>query len=151
MNIWDLAVQERFRSVSKAYFRSAVGAVLVFDLTDRRSFDDLGLWFHDIEQLATPNCVVLLVGNKCDLDSERCIGLREATDFAKQHSIEYIEASAKSGANISETFARMAASIAARVELGQIMLSGVAGSRRAQVAPAMVALAEPDTERKGCC
>jgi small GTP-binding protein len=120
LQIWDTAGQERFKAVSKAYFRNAVGAVLVFDITQDSTFEDLSTWLSDLQQLAHPNAFILLVGNKCDLEDQRRIGGKEAKDFADQHRLGYIETSALSGHNVTETFTRLAFEIAARAEDGQI-------------------------------
>jgi small GTP-binding protein len=73
LQIWDTAGQERFRSISKTYYRNAVGVVLVFDLTDRKSFDALTSWLNDIHALCDSNAVVQLIGNKSDLSSARFV------------------------------------------------------------------------------
>jgi small GTP-binding protein len=120
LQIWDTAGQERFKSVSRAYFRNAVGAVLVYDITSDVSFDELGTWLHDLQQLANPNAFILLVGNKNDLEEQRKVGVEQARDFAERHKLDYLETSAKSGRNVSETFTRLAFAIAKRVSNGQI-------------------------------
>jgi small GTP-binding protein len=111
LNLWDTAGQEKFRSVSKAYFRNAVGAVLVFSLADRTSFDALGSWLADIHALCTPTAVVLLVGNKSDLSADRVIGTEEARAFGDRHGIDYMETSALDATNINESFLRLTAAI----------------------------------------
>jgi small GTP-binding protein len=115
LNIWDTAGQEKFRAVSKIYFRSAVGAILVFSLTDRTSFDALDDWLNDIHSLCAPNVDILLVGNKLDLREERVISQNEALSFSERHGIEFIETSAVQAVNISETFLRLARAIHDRV------------------------------------
>ena len=120
LSIWDTAGQEKFRSVSKAYFRNAVGAVLVFALDDIDSFHELNTWINDLTSLAAPNAAILLVGNKADLTDNLAITENEALDFAKRYNVEYIEASAKSGQNIRETFTRLAKIIAEKIKNNEI-------------------------------
>jgi small GTP-binding protein len=120
LQIWDTAGQERFKSVSRAYFRNAVGAVLVYDITSDTSFDELANWLHELQQLANSNALILLVGNKKDLEAQRQVGAEQARDFAERHKLDYLETSAKSGQNVSETFTRLAFAIAKRVSSGQI-------------------------------
>jgi small GTP-binding protein len=114
LQIWDTAGQERFRSIGKAYYRNAIGVIIVYDLTDRRSFDDLSQWMADIHTLCDANAVIQLIGNKSDLAERRAISLKEAEDFANSHRIQYIETSAKMGANVRETFTQVAAAILAK-------------------------------------
>jgi small GTP-binding protein len=120
LQIWDTAGQERFKSVSKAYFRNAVGAVLVYDIASDASFDDLSNWLHDLQQLCHPSAYILLVGNKADLETERKVGVQQAKDFADNHQLEYLETSALTGSNVTETFTRLAFGVAKRVTSGQI-------------------------------
>jgi small GTP-binding protein len=128
LQIWDTAGQERFKSVSKAYFRNAVGAVLVFDVTSEASFEDLANWLHDLQQLCNANAYIMCVGNKRDLADQRQVGTQQAKDFADRHRLEYLETSALSGENVTEAFTRLAFGIAARVSSGAI-LAGVPSSK----------------------
>jgi small GTP-binding protein len=146
LNIWDTAGQERFRSVSKAYFRDAVGALLVYAFNDQQSFDDLALWLTELQTLCAPNAVILLIGNKCDLLDERVVALSEATAFATRHGLDYCETSALRATNVTEAFVRLAATVHSRAKTGQIQLPR---SEQNQVTLPPVADARP--ERRRCC
>ena len=111
LQIWDTAGQERFRSIARAYFRSAIGVILVFDLSDRKSFEDLNQWLNDVHSLCDPNAVVTLIGNKSDLAGQRAITATEAESFAQLHQLAYLETSALGGDNIQEAFQRTAAAV----------------------------------------
>lgn len=147
LQIWDTAGQERFKSVSKAYFRNAVGAVLVYDISNDASFEDLTNWLHDLQQLCNPNAYILLVGNKADLEEQRQVGVQQAKDFAEQHHLEYLETSALSGANVTEAFTRLAYGIANRVNNGQIQN----GAAVAKASPFRVEPQESQPAKKECC
>jgi small GTP-binding protein len=123
LQIWDTAGQERFRSVSKAYFRGAVGAVLVFDVTQKPSFDELNNWIQDLNTLCATNALIILVGNKTDLADERTVSETEAQETANRYNLEYIETSAKNGENIAETFVRLGVGILRRVKSGDLTLA----------------------------
>jgi small GTP-binding protein len=114
LQIWDTAGQERFRSIAKAYYRNAVGVILVFDITDRKSFDDLSSWLNDVHTLCDPNAVIQLIGNKTDLHGRRVVTLTEAENFASNHRMQYLETSAKVGENVRDAFQRVATSIMTR-------------------------------------
>jgi small GTP-binding protein len=120
LNIWDTAGQERFRSISQTYFRRAIGAILVFSLDDSRSFEQLHTWITDLHTFASPNAVVLLVGNKADRTANRCVTPTEAEAFARRHSLTYLEVSALDGTNIKEAFHRLAYEICEKVKRGKI-------------------------------
>ena len=127
LQIWDTAGQERFKSVSKAYFRNAVGAVLVYDISNDASFEDLSNWLNDLLQLCNPNAYILMVGTKADLEEQRKVGVQQAKDFAEQHHLEYLETSALSGSNVTEAFTRLAYGVANRVNNGLIRAGGATG------------------------
>ena len=120
LNIWDTAGQEKFRSVSKAYFRNAIGALLVFSISDKRSFDELDGWLNDLQSLASPNAAIILVGNKCDLEEKREVSNSDAEVFAQRHGLEFIETSALDTTNIDETFIKLANLIHNKVKKGDI-------------------------------
>jgi small GTP-binding protein len=145
LQIWDTAGQERFKSVSKAYFRNAVGGVLVFDVSAEKSFEDLAGWLHDLQQVATPNAYILLIGNKVDLEDQRQVGTQQAKDFADRHRLEYLETSALSGDNVREAFTKLAFGIVARVASGEVQ-PGVPASK---VNPFREQQKQP--EASGCC
>ena len=122
LQIWDTAGQERFKSVSKAYFRNALGGILVFDITNRDSFDDLVNWLNDMRQLCAPNASILLIGNKVDLEDDRVIVESEANSYAERYNLNYMETSAKSGKNIQEAFVRLGTEIVLKVKSGEIVI-----------------------------
>jgi small GTP-binding protein len=111
LQIWDTAGQERFHAQSKNYYRNAVGVILVFDVTERPSFDSLPGWLDDVHSLCDANAVVQLVGNKCDLTANRAVTILEAEGFARQHQMAYLETSAKIGDNVREAFVGLATAI----------------------------------------
>jgi small GTP-binding protein len=120
LQIWDTAGQERFRSVSKAYFRNAAGAILVFDLTQRSTFEEVNVWINDLNTLCLPNAVILLVGNKTDLVDDRAVSDTEAQEWAKRYNLEYLETSAKTGDNVTDAFVRLGQAILRQHKQGQI-------------------------------
>lgn len=104
LQLWDTAGKEVFRSVAKEYCRNSLGAILVFSLTDRQSFNNLEMWIRDIQSLCAPNAYIILVGNKSDDESRRLISNTEAQQFADRYGIEYFETSSKTGANVDTIF-----------------------------------------------
>ena len=140
LQIWDTAGQERFRSISKAYYRNAVGVILVFDLTERKTFDELTQWLGDVHSLCDPNAVIQLVGNKCDMNDTRAVSMTEAEQFATRNQMQYIETSAKSGHSIQEAFTRVAANI-----LSKGIKSGAGTMDKAPLLP------EGEKKKQGCC
>ncbi|KHJ42127.1 Ras family protein [Trichuris suis] len=120
LQIWDTAGQERFRSVTRNYYRGAAGAILVYDVTSRESYNALTRWLADALLLASPQIVVVLIGNKKDLEMQREVTYTEASQFAQENDIAFLEASALTGENVEDAFLSCAQSIMAKVESGQI-------------------------------
>ncbi|XP_073405353.1 ras-related protein Rab-4B isoform X3 [Dendrobates tinctorius] len=85
LQIWDTAGQERFRSVTRSYYRGAAGALLVYDIASRESYNSLTNWLADARTLASPNIIIILCGNKKDLDAEREVTFLEASRFAQEN------------------------------------------------------------------
>lgn len=145
LQIWDTAGQERFRSISKSYFRNAVGAILVYDITSMSSFDQLTDWLNDLQSLCVPNAYILLVGNKADLESQRQVGAQQIKEFAERHKLETIETSALNGKNVKEAFTRLSMEISARVKSEQIT------PNQPQARPLQLTKDKEQKDKKGCC
>ncbi|CAL4165428.1 unnamed protein product, partial [Meganyctiphanes norvegica] len=123
LQIWDTAGQERFRSVTRSYYRGAAGALLVYDLTSRDSYNTLSNWLGDARTLASPNIMILTVGNKKDLEDERQVTFMEASRFSQENELMFLEASALTGENVEEAFLKCAKSILAKIETGGLCLA----------------------------
>mmetsp|Transcript_7092 Transcript_7092/g.22709 ORF Transcript_7092/g.22709 Transcript_7092/m.22709 type:complete len:210 (-) Transcript_7092:161-790(-) len=131
LQIWDTAGQERFRSVTRSYYRGAAGAILVYDVTSRESFNHISSWLSDARALASPEIAIILVGNKIDLADDREVTFLEASRFAQENDLMFLETSALSGEGIAEVFLKNARTILTKIESGQISAdalgSGVTG------------------------
>lgn len=120
--LWDTAGQEKFYTIVRAYFRNAVAALLIFDITNRETFTNLPNWHRDIMQECNPKAFVILVGNKADLENERQVSSEEAEAFAVQHGLIYIETSAKTGQNIADAFRSIAHDLVTKYKSGEIVV-----------------------------
>lgn len=89
------AGQERFRAVTRSYYRGAAGALLVYDITRRITYNHLTSWLTDARNLTNPNTVIMLIGNKKDLEAQRDVTYEEAAQFAKENGLIFVESSAK--------------------------------------------------------
>eukprot|EP01084_Bolivina_argentea_P153422 267515_1 len=107
LQIWDTAGQDRFRAITTSFYRGAYGIVVVFDLTDRRSFINLKSWLFEIDRYAIDSVCKLIIGNKNDLIDDRAVSYEEAKEFADELFIDYIETSAKDSVNVNRVFMSM--------------------------------------------
>ncbi len=104
MQIWDTAGQERFKNIISSYYRGAQGIILVYDITDLDSFNNLNSWLVEIEKNASKNAYKILIGNKSDLENERKVQFSQGEEFAKQYGMKFFETSAKNSINVIEAF-----------------------------------------------
>jgi small GTP-binding protein len=106
LQIWDTAGQEKFRTITKAYYRGAHGIILVYDVTSTESFNQTRQWMQSIQENMSDPVAVIFVGNKCDM--ERTVLKEEAQELANEFGVEYFETSAKTGDGVEQTFMRLA-------------------------------------------
>jgi len=116
LQIWDTAGQERFRTITSSYYRGAHGIIIVYDVTDRESFNNVKQWLAEIDKYASSeNVNKLLVGNKSDLASKKVVSYDEAKELADSLGIKFLETSAKNSHNVEQAFNVMASEIKTRV------------------------------------
>jgi len=104
LQIWDTAGQERFKNITASYYRGGNGVLVVYDITDRDSFNNLNSWLIEIEKNANKNVFKLLIGNKNDLESERKVSYNEGKEFADSNGMQFIETSAKTSDKVYDAF-----------------------------------------------
>ncbi|KAL2905756.1 Ras-related protein Rab11D [Bienertia sinuspersici] len=102
--IWDTAGQERYRAVTSAYYRGAVGALLVYDITKRQTFEHIPRWLEELRGHADKNIVIMLVGNKTDLEDQRAVATEDAKEFAEKEGLFFLETSALDATNVETAF-----------------------------------------------
>jgi len=122
LQIWDTAGQEKFRSITRSYYRGAAGALLVYDITRRETFEHLATWLEDCLKYASAQIVIVLIGNKSDLEAQRQVTRDEGAEFARKHGLMFLETSAKTAENVDEAFIKTAQDIYARHEKGEVDL-----------------------------
>ena len=104
VQIWDTAGQERYRVVTKNYFNTSNGFIIIYDITDRRSFNNINNWMEQIESFIGKEVKCILFGNKNDLENKRDVQIEEGKELAKKYNCPFFETSAKEGNNIEEGF-----------------------------------------------
>ena len=107
IQIFDTAGQEKYRSIVSNYCRKALGCFLVFDITNKSTFEQCKNFLFDIKQIAEPDCVFLLIGNKIDLEDQRQVEKDEAMKYATENKMYYIETSAKTNYKVNVAFEKL--------------------------------------------
>ena len=144
LQIWDTAGQERFRSITKSFFRNANGILFVYDITSRKSFQNVKDWIKDSE-LHDNGFAKILAGNKIDLNEKREIKFEELIDFGEKKKIEVIETSAKTRTNIDEAFKKIVDLILSNKSEEEILAQyGVKSNNE-------VSLNQAPVKKSGCC
>lgn len=157
LQLWDTAGQERFRSITRSYYRNCAGCLIIYDITNRESFDHVRDWLEESKHSTDDQDIVyLLIGHKVDLDYEREVLTSEGEAFATAHDMLFIETSAKVLCNIEEAFVLVAREIHKRLEYGQIsQKDGWDGVKAVPLRPSNIYLNqdagnEVESEKK-CC
>ena len=107
LQLWDTAGQERFQVITNSYYRGAQGIVVVFDLTNIQSFENIGMWLANASKLATQHCEYILVGNKSDLGSSNAVPWIEIANLVDKYDLTYVETSACNDSNIDAMFEKL--------------------------------------------
>ncbi|KAH0979258.1 hypothetical protein GBA52_006435 [Prunus armeniaca] len=142
LQIWDTAGQERFRTITSSYYRGAHGIIIVYDVTDQESFNNVKQWLNEIDRYASENVNKLLVGNKADLTANKVVSYETAKAFADEIGIPFMETSAKNATNVEQAFMAMAAEIKNR------MASQPMNNARP---PTVQIRGQPVNQKSGCC
>lgn len=146
LQIWDTAGQERFRTITTAYYRGAMGILLVYDVTDERSFNselifcpfvnciltflvhpDIRTWFSNVEQHASEGVHKILIGNKCDWEEKRAVSTEQGQQLANELGIPFLEVSAKNNINVDKAFYSLASDIKKVMDTSKSEQAGASG------------------------
>ncbi|XP_045474228.1 ras-related protein Rab-37-like isoform X2 [Harmonia axyridis] len=114
LQIWDTAGQERFRSITHAYYRDAHALLLLYDVTNKTSFDNIRAWLGEIREYAQDDVVIMLLGNKADCGPQRAIRREDGERLAREYNVSFMETSAKSGQNVDLAFLAVARELKCR-------------------------------------
>ncbi len=103
LQIWDTAGQERFKTITQAYYRGSDGMLMVYDVSNKTTFENVSRWIDEAKKRADRNMVIVLIGNKCDSD-KRQVSYEDGKKYADSHNMPFAETSAKGGINIDDAF-----------------------------------------------
>ena len=116
LQIWDTAGQERFHTITTSYYRGAMGIMLVYDITNAKSFDNIAKWLRNIQEHANEDVEKMILGNKCDMNDRRQVSKERGEELAIEYGIKFMETSAKASINVEEAFFTLARDIKAKME-----------------------------------
>ena len=116
LQIWDTAGQDRFRSITKNYYKGAHGIILLYDVTEKKTFENVRNWIKQIKEEVNDNVCIILVGNKIDMEGKRVVSTEEGEKMAEEYDLMFFECSAKTGENVNEIFYNSADEIAKKID-----------------------------------
>ncbi|EGR29423.1 Ras family protein, putative [Ichthyophthirius multifiliis] len=148
LQIWDTAGQDRFRTITNNYYRGANGILIVYDITDRDSFQNVKQWMYEIEKNAKENVQKILVGNKCDQNDQRQVDYEEGLHLSQQYNLTFFEASAKNSHNIELSFQTLVKNIVEKGGFPQKHQGLKIGRNYNQK---QVEINRPQTQKNCCC
>ena len=155
IQIWDTAGQENFRSITRAYYKNSVCALVVYDITNRDSFNNIANWVEDCKNQSPKTIFMVLVGNKSDLSDKRVISIDEGRELAEKYNMIFFETSAKTGDNVDLIFFKSAEEIAKKIEQGYYDLENDCGIKQGINQSRQIQIGESGNHKPkndgGCC
>ena len=118
IQIWDTAGQENFRSITRAYYKNSVCALIVYDISSKDSFNNVSTWVDDCKNQSPKTIFLVLVGNKSDLNDKRQVTFEEGQELANKYDMMFFETSAKDGTNVEDIFVNSAKEISKKITAG---------------------------------
>ena len=153
IQIWDTAGQEAFQAITRTYYKGAIGALLVYDITRKETFIHVTKWLEEVRNNSSKTITVILIGNKKDLEDKRQVSYEEGEAFAKENGLMFLETSAKTAYNVVESF-----NLSAECILNNIQKNGVDPTVNSNVklnnnnvSPGGINPGIEGNEKKGCC
>ena len=152
IQIWDTAGQENFRSITRAYYKNSVCALICYDITNRDTFKNVQVWIEDCKNQSPKTIFIVLVGNKTDLEEKRQVSYNEGKEYATNNGMLFFETSAKTGEGLDDIFSNSAKEIAKRIKDNYYDLSNDACGIKLGITSDGPDLGKPlKKEDKKCC
>ena len=146
--IWDTAGQERYKSITTTYYKGAKGALIVYDITRKETFDSVDRWISELLNSGDKNMTMLLIGNKCDLDNQRQVTKEQGEEKAKAFKVAFLETSASSGENLDVAFEMIMKEVYSKCKNE---LDEDDGMEEMQMGKEIDLTKEKKVEKKKCC
>ena len=151
IQIWDTAGQEAYRSITRSYYKNSTCAFIVYDITEKKTFDDVDIWLRDVREICFKNVLIYLIGNKNDLEDKRQITYEEGKNYADENNLVFFETSALTGNNIEEIFIQSATDLVNKLESGELNNDLINSGIKIFQYPNKGVEEKMLNKKKGCC
>ena len=152
IQIWDTAGQENFRSITRSYYKNTACAIIVYEISNKKSFENISSWIEECKNTAPKSILMVLVGNKCDLEDNREVTEEEGREFAEKNGMLFFETSAKTGKNVEELFKESVKVIDQKIKENYYDLeNGSCGIKKGNEEINVVLETNLEKDKKGCC
>ncbi|XP_031488641.1 ras-related protein RABA2a-like [Nymphaea colorata] len=148
--IWDTAGQERYRAITSAYYRGAVGALLVYDITKQSTFENVNRWLKELRDHADASIVIMLIGNKSDLQHMRAVSTEDAQQFSQREVLSFLETSALDATNVDKAFQTILSEIH-RIVVKKSLASGESAGNGIKEGKTILVNQPDPAASKSCC
>lgn len=149
--IWDTTGQERYRAITSAYYRGAVGALIVYDITKTQTFENVQRWLRELRDHADSNIVIMMIGNKSDLNHLRSVSPEDAQHFAEKEGLSFLETSALEALNIENAFQTVLHEIYQIVNRKALAAQEAAGGAATVLKGTTIDVTETGGAKRSCC
>lgn len=127
LQIWDTAGQERFHTITTSYYRGAMGIMLVYDITQEKTFENIAKWLRNIDEHASEGVERMILGNKCDMEDKRMVNKEKGEGIAREHDIKFYETSAKDNICVEDAFMQLTQDILRKHQAGASQENATSG------------------------
>ena len=152
IQIWDTAGQENFRSITRSYYKNTACAIIVYEISNKKSFENISSWIEECKNTAPKSILMVLVGNKCDLEDNREVTEEEGRELAEKNRMLFFETSAKTGKNVEELFKQSVKVIDQKIKENYYDLENDScGIKKGNEEINVVLETNLEKDKKGCC
>ena len=151
VQIWDTAGQEAFKSITRSYYQNSACAMIVYDITNKKSFENVTSWLNECKEMCSKDILIILIGNKTDLEGKRVVTQKEGKDLAEENNLFFYETSALDGTNVEDVFDFAVNELLDRLESGKMEWDVNSSGVKIGKFPNKEVEAVLEKNKKGCC
>lgn len=151
IQLWDTAGQEAFRAITRSYYKNSACAIIVYDITNKKTFENVKSWLSECRESCSKDILIVVIGNKSDLDNKRAVTAEEGKAFAEENNLTFFETSALNGEGINDVFQFCVKEIVEKLEGGKMQWDNNSSGIKIGKFPSKDVEQALEKNKKGCC